>query len=145
MLLLRHFWLPKFYFWKGDWGTGLFLPDRSVNSETSFIQCFCTWYQVPLYLWWIEPILKSWRVSYFVYDCSCDSLGLSFAVMITNSGGVFRTLSNGAFCEKKLTAFSRYLFLQRALSYMFDSAHLKSNILSLLISSITNINIQIHL
>ena len=45
----------------------------------------------------------------------CDELG---------DRGVFRTLSNildGAHCEKKLTAKSRKIFLQKIPFYMFDT------------------------
>ena len=77
---LRDFWplVPKCHFWKGDcvlssasthfWDFQIFAKIPSlklfVTYEVTCIQyVFCTRYHVQLYLWWVEPILKSWNVS----------------------------------------------------------------------------------
>ena len=69
--------VPKFYFWRRDWvrgtasiyfwdfsNTSFFSKILSLNSfDNSYIVFFCTTYYLPLYLWWIKPILKSWNIS----------------------------------------------------------------------------------
>lgn len=57
-----------FLYLKGRLGTRLnlhlilifskYFQSRSATREASFLQCFCTRYQAPLYLWQIESILK---------------------------------------------------------------------------------------
>ena len=90
-LLLRNFWslLPKSYLSKGNCA----LSSISLNVSISLIfnlsnisadpkfnladhERTCKQYfqtrcqEAPLYVWWIEPILKSYRVSkYYAHDC----------------------------------------------------------------------------
>ena len=87
-LFLCNFWtlVSKFYFKKGDWVLccaptqlfqkfpdfqGLKLFETVMQLEYNVFYAGC---HVPLYLWWIEPVLKSWNVSwnvsFYFRDCS---------------------------------------------------------------------------
>ena len=86
-LLLRVFLmlLPKFNFWKGDWGLHLNLRFSNIslfpkilslklfgnswgNSYTKFARC-----HVSFYLWLIGSALKNCKIpKYYDQDCSCS-------------------------------------------------------------------------
>ena len=44
----------------------------SNSSANPYTMLFYTWYQESLYLWWIKPLPKSYKVlKYYVIDCGC--------------------------------------------------------------------------